>query len=424
MESRWVEQHDGEEVEQVGERQAKKGGKGISVWGGAVVGLVLMGAGFYLGNHYQLIWPGQWPFIPEVVMVGRGNTVASDPLFAQVQQLMETKYLRSNELDQRQMLYGSISGMVASAGDPYTAFFDPEANQASEEQLSGRFSGVGLELGFNKEGQMAVVAPISDTPAARAGVMAGDVLLSVDEKPVKGKTLQEVVNMIRGQEGTKVTLIMQRGAEANARTFALTRQQITIKSVELEFKDEVAYVKLTRFGETTNAEWDAAVDQIVARGSKSMILDMRNNPGGFLDSAIHISSEFFKDGMVVGQQDSSGKITRYNVEGRNRLTAIQVTVLINGGSASASEIVAGALNARDRAVLVGVTSFGKGSVQQVIPLVGNTSLHVTIARWVMPDDSNIDGQGIRPAVEVKMTSEDIEAGRDPQLERALVEARK
>ncbi len=401
---------------------------GTSGWwkflGTVVVVGGLVAGGFYLGNNYQIIWNSSWPFIPTVVANTAVGNAAGDPLYAQVEQLMRTKYLRADELNNDSMLFGAIGGMVASAGDPYTAFFDPEQNQASEEQLSGKYSGIGAELGYNEDKQIVVVAPIKGTPAEAAGLMAGDLIVAIDNESIKGLTLNEVVLKIRGEAGTDVVLTVLPKGATETKDITITRKQITIKTVELEFKDGIAYVSLSRFGETTDAEWATAVSEIVAKGSTSMILDMRNNPGGYLDTAITIGSEFFKDGIIVGQEDASGSVDNFEATGRGRLTDIKVTVLVNGGSASASEIVAGALKSRDRADIVGMKSFGKGTVQQVIDLARDTSLHVTIAKWILPNGDNIDKQGISPDIEVDMTSEDVQADRDPQLDRAMQEAKK
>ena len=244
-------------------------------------------------------------------------------------------------------------------------------------------------------------------------------------------TLTEAVSLIRGEAGTEVKLtVFHLGAE-ESEVIAITRQQITITSVDLTFEDnptvegeddDLAYLKLSRFGDTTDQEWDQAVDQILQRDAKALVLDLRNNPGGYLQTAIHIGSEFFKDGVIVGQQDASGEVQNFNVDHVGRLQNIPVVVLINQGSASASEIVSGALQARDRGEVIGVTSFGKGSVQQVIDLPNNTSLHVTIAKWMLPNGQNIDKEGIKPDREVKIEEQDLEAQKDPQLDAALQSA--
>ncbi len=392
--------------------------------------LVLVG-GFYLGNKYQIVWssgPIPWP---TVLSTSNGESPLDSPLFGQVQELMRTKYLRASELDQRDMLYGAIAGMVNSAGDPYTSFFDPEQNQDAQSQLSGKYEGIGAELGYNKDKQLSVIAPIKGTPAEAAGIQAGDVIAKIDDQDTLDMTLTEAVNLIRGEAGTEVKLTVYHSGAEDSEVIAITRQQITITSVDLAFKDnpvtegqdeDLAYLKLSRFGDTTDQEWDQAVNQIVQHRAKAMILDLRNNPGGYLQAAIHIGSEFFKDGIIVGQQDASGDVQNFKVDHAGKLQDIPVVVLVNQGSASASEIVSGALQARDRGEIIGVTSFGKGSVQQVVELPNNTSLHVTIAKWLLPNGKNIDKEGIDPDQKVEITDEDRAAGQDPQLEAALKSA--
>ena len=272
-----------------------------------------------------------------------------------------------------------------------------------------------------------MIAPIKDSPALKAGIRAGDIILRIDDKDTQNMTLTEAVALIRGEANTEVALtILHKGADSSE-VITITRQQITITSVDLSFEDNpeteakdssIAYIKLSRFGDTTDTEWDKAVDEVISRNARGLVLDLRNNPGGYLTSAIHIASEFFNDGVIVGQEDASGKVNNFTVDRRGRLQDIPVVVLINQGSASASEIVSGALQARDRAEVIGVKSFGKGSVQQVIDLPNETSLHVTIARWLLPNGQNIDREGIKPDKEVELP-EDATAENDAQFDAAL-----
>ena len=395
-----------------------------SAWVNLVAAVTLVAGGFILGNHYTV--DISHPLHPMIVSTAQASTL-DNSLFSQVQELMQDKYLRHNELDKNKMLYGAIEGMVASAGDPYTSFFDPTENKDVESQLSGTYEGIGAELGF-KDKQIVVLSPIKDSPAIEAGVKAGDAILKIGDKDTSGMSLAQAVALIRGKAGSPVTLtILHEGAD-KSQTITLTRRQINVESVDVSFKHDpnspqadtdVAYVKLSRFGDTTIDEWDKAVDQITSHGAKEMVLDLRNNPGGYFDAAIHVGSEFFKDGVIVGQKDAQGKVQNYQVDHAGRLTDMPVVVLINEGSASASEIVSGALHARHRAELIGENSFGKGSVQQVIDLAQGTSLHVTIAKWLTPDGNNIDKVGIKPDQTVKLTDDDFNAGRDPQLDAAL-----
>ncbi len=395
----------------------------------AAAAIILLGTGFWLGNNYRIDLTQ--PLQPTIISAD-SDTVNS-PLFSQVESLLKNKYLRADDLDDKKLMYGAISGLVSAAGDPYTSYFNPDQNKDIESQLSGTYEGIGCELGYNKDKQLVVVAPIKDTPAEKAGLRSGDIIAKINGKDSLNMSLTEAVSLIRGKANTSVELTLVReGADAPI-IAKITRQQITVDSIDLSFKDnpnaaagnqQFAYLHLSRFGDTTIQEWDQAVSQIVARQSKALILDLRDNPGGYLDAAIHIGSEFFKDGEIVGQQDAQGHVEKFNVNHGGRLTDIPVVVLINGGSASASEIVSGALKTRNRATIIGENSFGKGSVQQVIDLADQSSLHVTIAKWLLPNGDNIDKVGIKPDQEVKLTQEQLSQGQDPQLDAAIQAAAK
>ena len=386
--------------------------------------VALLGTGFWFGNNYRLTYSS--PFAPRFVATS-SLEILNDPLVGEVKELMQTKYLRRSDLDQKKLLYGAITGMVASAGDPYTSFFDPSQNKNVESQLSGTYEGIGAQLGY-KNKQLVVVAPIKDSPAAASGVKAGDYLLKIDSRSTNGMNLSDAVDLIRGKANTTVMLTLVRDGSDKPIILSLTRKEITIKSIDLTYKDnpatpdtdtDVAYLKLNRFGDTTISEWDAAVADIKAKGAKELVLDLRDNPGGYLEAAIHIGSEFFKDGKIVGEQNAQGQKTYSSVDHVGQLINLPTSVLINKGSASASEIVSGALQARNRAKLLGENSFGKGSVQQVIELSQGTSLHVTIAKWLLPNDKNIDQVGIKPDIEVKSAGTDTAGGTDAQLDAAI-----
>ncbi|MBT6401189.1 PDZ domain-containing protein, partial [candidate division WWE3 bacterium] len=302
-------------------------------------------------------------------------------------------------------------------GDPYTAYLPPEDNQRSGEDLAGSFYGVGIELGYI-DGTLAVIAPINDSPAQKAGVEAGDLIVHVrDDKQdldldTTDWSLNKAVNHIRGGKGEPVFLTLFRPGDESKGTFEveIIRDEIIVKSVELEFIEHAgkraAHIKLSRFGERTQSEWDDVVNQIVAeKGSISgIVLDMRNNPGGFFDTSITVASEFFKNGIVVSQK---GKVqTRdFKAKGKARLVDIPVVVLVNKGSASASEIVAGALKDNVGAKLVGEKTFGKGTVQDRRELSNGGGVHITIGRWLMPEGEWIHEEGIPVDVEVELNRE-------------------
>lgn len=340
---------------------------------------------------------------------------------------LEKDYLKTEKLDPEKMVDGAISGMTASLGDPYTVYLPPAEDKRAEEELAGSFYGIGIELGY-KENILAVVAPIKGMPADAAGIQAGDLILHVKDDGKKldedttGWSLSEAVSKIRGDKGTEVTLTMLRQSQENAQPFVVTvkRDEIVVKSVEVTFVEasgkKVAHIALSRFGERTQGEWNEIVQQILAEnGVDGIVLDMRNNPGGFFDTAIDISSDFIPKGIAVSQK---GKVlqTDYQVKGNPRLSAYEVEVLVNRGSASASEIVAGALRDQRGARLYGEKTFGKGTVQDRRQLSNGGGLHVTIAQWLLPKGESIQDTGIPPNVEV---SDNLETPEDEVLLKAI-----
>jgi carboxyl-terminal processing protease len=356
------------------------------------------------------------------------NQTADFDQFWEVWKLLERDYLDSKDMNPQDMVDGAISGMTSAVGDPYTMYLPPEDLKRSAEDLAGAFYGVGIELGYI-EGTLAVVAPLKGTPAERAGLEAGDLILHVTD-PAKeldedtaGWSLNKAVENIRGPLGSEVILTLFRQKEEGSQPFdvTLTRGEIVVKSVELAFVEHagkrVAHLQLSRFGERTDDEWNAAVADILAEGSKvqGVVLDMRNNPGGYFDGAITVASDFIARGVVVTQQ---GKFTKqdFPVTGTARLRNIPLIVLVNKGSASASEIVAGALRDDLGTQLVGEQTFGKGTVQDRRELSNGGGLHVTVARWMLPKGSWIHEEGIPVDVEV---INDPETEQDEVLQRGI-----
>ena len=349
-------------------------------------------------------------------------------LMWQVKDRLTEKYLDKEKFDDKKMIYGSIRGMVESLDDPYTVFLAPEENKVSEENLAGEFGGVGISLGYKDE-TLAVMSPLPGTPAENSGVKAGDLIVRIiDEeagvdRDTKGISLGEAVGLIRGKIGTKVTLKMFREGKDDFFEVEMKRANIVVPSLELEWLDEpggrVAWIKLYKFTERLYEEWDEMVGEIENEGNLAgIVLDVRNNPGGFLQAGVMAASDFLKEGTVVKQESANGKTESYNVEkSKGRLVNEDLVVLINGGSASASEILAGALQDYSRAKLVGEKSFGKGTVQSPEEFADGSGLHVTIARWLLPNGKNIDGEGVEPDVVVE---DDVEtADVDEQLQKAL-----
>lgn len=390
--------------------------------------LLAGGIGYWLGQREIAV---KWQsYKPEVLIVNKAvppeNKDLNFNLFWEVWNKLEKEYLDEGLIDKQKMFYGAISGMTASLGDPYTVFLPPKKQEESREELAGEFGGVGIQLGFKDE-MLVVIAPLDDTPAKSAGILAGDFILRIkdDKKGIdrdtEGITLPDAVEIIRGPKGDPVILTIGR---ANQKPFEVTlkRDTILVKSVEIEFADwpldddnqaekrTVAVVRMSRFGDRTVSEWNQAVDKIIkAANDKNenfggLVLDVRNNPGGYLEAAIAISSEFFRDGTVVEQKGKQSS-QPYAVNKKGRLADIPVVVLINKGSASASEIVSGAIQARGRGKLVGVNSFGKGTVQDAMELSGGAGLHITTARWLLPNGNWIHDEGLKPDVEIDYDQE-------------------
>ncbi len=353
-------------------------------------------------------------------------------LMWQVRNVLSQKFLEKDKVDDDKALkYGAIEGMVAALDDPYTIYLPPEENKSANEDLQGELNGaVGISLGY-KNKTLAVMSPIAKSPAAAAGVQAGDLILKIIDKAknldkdTTGISLDEAVDLIRGDVGTEVTLKMYREGKTDTFEVTLKRAVIEIPGVELEWKEyqgkNVAWVKFYKFSEQVFDEWDKVVSEIKAKSQDNyggIVLDLRNNPGGYLQASVVVASDFLSDGVVVKQESTNGIIETYTVDkSRGKLLNDKLVVLINGGSASASEILAGALKDHNRTKLVGTKSFGKGTVQETEDFRDGSGLHVTIAKWLLPSGKNIHGEGIEPDVEVK----NDESGTDLQLDKAMEE---
>lgn len=345
-------------------------------------------------------------------------------------------------MDSQKMVYGAISGMVSALGDPYTMFLPPKDNQDFKDELGGQFEGIGAQLGI-KDSTIMVVAPLKDNPAEKAGIKAGDYILKVDGEDTSGWTVAQAVTKIRGPRGTTVKLTILHEKESKTTEVSIVRNTINVNSVDswiktpFEIKEisgiesiknllssskKVAYIRLSRFGDRTNDEWDKAVSDVASLygkdpSLKGLIFDLRNNPGGYLEGAVYIGSEFIKSGNVVSQQNSNGSKEDYPVVRKGKLMDIPVIVLVNKGSASAAEIVAGALRDYNRGKLVGEVTFGKGSVQTPEDLPGGAGIHITTGKWLLPKGDWIHKKGVTPDVLVEMESTD--ATSDAQLAKAV-----
>jgi carboxyl-terminal processing protease len=348
-------------------------------------------------------------------------------LMWKVKDKLSQTFLEKDKMVDKNMQYGAIKGMVAALDDPYTVFLTPDENKSTNETLAGEFGGVGISLGYSKDGILAVMSPLAGTPAEKAGVKAGDLILHITDKTnnvdkdTTGIALNEAVGLIRGKIGTEVTLKMFREGKSDYFDVVLKRDNIVVPNITLTWKDQgvkkVAWVQINQFTETLFTDWPKIVQQIKAeKNLGGIVLDLRNNPGGYLQASVLVASDFIKSGTIVTQKSSDGSEQKYDVvEGMGNLLNDKLVVLINGGSASASEILAGALKDFNRAKLVGEKSFGKGTVQQPENFSDGSGLHVTIAKWLLPSGKNIHKEGIMPDVEVK-------SGDDPKIDLQLNKA--
>lgn len=326
------------------------------------------------------------------------------------------------KLTEQQLLDGMKSGLAQATGDPYTEYFNKEDAKEFTQQLEGSFTGIGAELGQDENKNLIVVAPISGFPAEEAGVRAKDVIATIDGKSTVGMSVDDAVKKIRGESGTKVTLELVRDRKESLKV-TITRAEIKIPSVEWSIGDNnIGYMKITQFSEDTARLAEEAAQEFKAKDVSGVVLDMRDNPGGLLDAAVEVSSLWLKNNAVVLQEKRDGQVIQtYRANGNNILSGIPTRVLINGGSASASEITAGALLDNKAATLIGEKSYGKGSVQRILPLKDGTEVKITIARWYRPNGQNIDKQGIEPTKKVELTDDDYAQKRDPQKDTAVQE---
>ena len=342
-------------------------------------------------------------------------------LFWQTWQVIQNKFVDKDKINTEAMIYGAISGMVGSLGDPYTVFMEPEDTKRFVEDVKGSFEGVGMEVGI-RNNQLTVIAPLEGTPAQKAGLRAGDAIVKVDNESTADMTVDEAVNRIRGARGTEVVLTIFRKEWEEERDVKVVRGVIEIPSLKWELKDDnIAYLHLYNFTEKAAYDFRKAAIEILESPARKVILDLRNNPGGYLEVAQDIAGWFMEAGDVVAIEDfGEGKEQKlYKAEGNGLLASYAVVVIINEGSASASEILAGALRDNQSVELIGETSFGKGSVQELEKLKDGSSLKVTIAKWLTPKGELITDKGLEPDVKVEISEEDITAEKDPQLDKAI-----
>ncbi|MCX6730730.1 MAG: S41 family peptidase [Candidatus Roizmanbacteria bacterium] len=392
----------------------------------ASVAVLLFGTGYKLGE-YKLS-------LNKSTSISTNNKDVDFYMFWKVWETMEKKYVDQKKIDKKKMYYGAIKGLVASVEDPYTFFLTPVENKQSKDGLEGKFEGIGASLGM-KANRVVVMSALKDSPAEKAHIQTGDFIVKVNNEVIAGMPLTQVVSKVRGDKGTTVHLTLERdGKEV---IVDVVRDTIHVKSVEVKLDeklstctdncDHVAYLTLNQFGDSTIDEWAQGVADINAKWEKGeikgLVLDLRDNPGGYLESSVYLAGEFLDQGkLVVKQESTSYENKDYFVTRQGSLLSIPMTILINGGSASAAEILAGALRDYKRASLVGEKSFGKGSVQEAIDLGDGMGLHVTVAKWVLPKGDWINGKGIEPEIKVVNVipaGDTLSRSLDKQLDTAI-----
>jgi carboxyl-terminal processing protease len=338
-------------------------------------------------------------------------------LFWDTWNLLKEKFYRQPVSD-KELFYGAMEGLLSSTGDPYTSFFNPEEAEEFNMDLAGQFEGIGAEIGI-KDNQLQIVAPLPGSPAEQAGILPGDNIYLIDGEDTTGIAVEEAVSKIRGEKGTTVVLTIGRNGFGELMDIPIERDTITIDSVKFTMRDDrIAVIDLYFFNEDTTVLFVAAVNELLASGARGIILDLRSNPGGLLTSAIDVASAWTGPEPVVIQR-MQGKDETLDGFGSTRLNEIPTVVLVNGGSASGSEIVAGALQDYGLATLIGTQTFGKGSVQDYQDLEDGSAVKITVAEWLTPNGRSINGEGILPDITVEVTPEDLLAERDPQFEKAI-----
>lgn len=341
-------------------------------------------------------------------------------LFHQVWQTVQSQYVHEDELSGEEMFYGSLKGMVEAVGDPYTMFLKPAEAKEFQEDLSGTFEGIGAEIGI-RDDVITVISPLDGRPADKAGLRAGDKIVRVDDKITSGMTVFEAVKLIRGPKGTEVTLTVIREEEDDPLEITIERGIIDVESVNTSTTDDNIYIiRVSNFADDTIRLFNQAVNEILLNEPKGIVLDLRNNPGGYLQTAVKLAGKWVNGSPVVYEKSGDGQKTPFTVDDQAKLMDYRTVVLVNGGSASASEILAGALQDYERAVVVGTQTYGKGSVQTLQTLPDGSAIKVTSGTWLTPEGRNIDEQGITPDIEVELDREKLnQDDTDNQRQKAF-----
>ncbi len=389
-----------------------------------VIGILIVAvffAGFFIGKQENR------SRAEALNIINATSSVANVDLapFWKVWQTLGEKFVQTHKnvkapTDQDKV-WGAIKGLTASFGDQYTVFFPPEENKEFQNDISGNFGGIGMELGL-KNKNIVVVSPLKDSPAYKAGIKKGDILLAIDGTSTQGMAVDQAVTLIRGPVGTVVTIKMVHEGSDKPVELKITRDIIEVPTVDTETKGDAFVIHLYNFYAPSPEKFREGLREFIASGKNHLVLDLRGNPGGYLEAAVDMASFFLPLGKTVVSEDyGQGRDQDvYRSKGYNVFnSSLRMAILIDEGSASASEILAGALHEQGIAKLVGTKSFGKGSVQEVVPITSDTSLKVTVARWLTPKGNSISDGGLTPDYEAKITDDDIKAGRDPHLDKAI-----
>ncbi|RME36226.1 MAG: S41 family peptidase [Thermoflexia bacterium] len=402
--------------------------KRSNIWVVAFLVLLLLactaGASFLAGVYTSSMasrgkLPIRLPFVPpqSPATTEVGPSWGEFGLFREVWDIIQQEYYGEIP-DHQTILYGAIRGSLQTLGDEYTSFIEPQIARILEEDASGEFQGIGAYVRMREDGKLEISGIIPNTPAEKAGLRAGDRVLAVDGQSIVGYSLYEAIALIRGPAGTQVTLLIERPGEEATFEVTVTRARIEIPQVEAKLLEEdIAYIRLHEFSANATRQMKEALSDLLSRKPRGLILDLRNNPGGWLDQALEVADLFLDRGVVMIERTTEGERV-FRTRSGDMAESIPLVVLVNGGSASASEIVAGAIQDRGRGILIGERTLGKGSVQRPYRLSDGSELRVTIARWYTPNNREIHGQGLEPDILVRWPEETPE-GKDPQLERAI-----
>jgi len=409
--------------------------KPVALWLVGLLMIIAFSGGVYAGGgapwEGQVIIKGADATSTSTVKIGNvSNTDEAIPKYLQkdvdfnlywdVWNVLKNKYY-SKDIADTKLFYGSLQGLVASLGDPYSVFMTPTDADQFQKDLEGSFEGIGAEIAV-KNNQLIVVAPLDESPAMKAGLRPKDWILKIDGVVTDGMNANEAVKRIRGEGGTTVTLTIYREGLSQPLEVKIVRDTIVVKSVSWEYKNNgsTIWLKVRQFNDDTMPLLDKAITEIHNKPQvKNIVLDLRNNPGGYLESAVKMAGEWDGSAIVVSEKNRNGSEANYTANKPARLANYKTVVLVDGGSASASEIVAGALHDWGKAQIVGIKTFGKGSVQELDNLSDGSQIKLTIAKWFTPKGINIDEQGIEPDIKIELTEEDYNKDRDPQLDKAL-----